>query len=246
MVRRTRKKRSGSTSKAKKPKTSSDLELKTISLLDWTIRQQALDVLRNHQETQLELPVMYAALKTVQEIGMNVQVEDGTEHATKESTDPPSESSLAQPQLSSKMIISEEQCLTDALLAIPYLMYKKAKDTLLLPRTMGGLAYSDAKAKEVAHDVFAKLGPKCCFVNEDELQNHLSAQDAHKLLPFLQQVGREARCQVDELQAHWKESAEAQLLAGTTKSDKTTTTITAEEHDKKEHQDSEPLSETTP
>ena len=77
MVRRTRKKRSGSTSKAKKPKTSSDLELKTISLLDWTIRQQALDVLRNHQETQLELPVMYAALKTVQEIGMNVQVEDG-------------------------------------------------------------------------------------------------------------------------------------------------------------------------
>ncbi|KAL7565538.1 hypothetical protein ACA910_003816 [Epithemia clementina (nom. ined.)] len=183
-----------------------------VSEKDCRVRKRALDLLRGAQSSgddngkeggqsqqqqaphdlqqYVELPVMYAALKRIKEIGIG-----GNGIAPNEEND-------ADPDLTDE----DRQLIQDASLAVPYMMYKRFYEHLMLPRTMGGLAFSDAKAKKIARDIFLAMGPACCkesMTDQDLCQACPSVKpiDALKILPSLKAVGKEARSQLDQIES---------------------------------------------
>ena len=145
-----------------------------------------------YYKQNVELPVLYAAFKRIKEIG-------AWGSQTKE--------------VDSDLTEDEQQLIEDAALAVPYAMYKRLYEHLMLPRTMGGLAFSDAKAKQLARDLFLAMGPACCseFITDQQLsQACLSVKriDARKILPSLKAVGREARSQVKQIEAQLNKGGE--------------------------------------
>lgn len=97
----------------------------------------------------------------------------------------------------------ETSVLDNASLAVPYLMYKKAVDLLVRPRSLGGLAFSAAKADRLVHAAFGDAGaPACCSSSMTERQllkaggAAVAASDARKVLSKLSEVGDEARSKV--------------------------------------------------
>ena len=173
---------------------------------DRRVRKRALDLLRgvdldasqNNGEDdefpplkqRVELPVLYGALKIIKEIGQ------GNAHEE--------ESDLTE---------DDRQLIEDASLAVPYLMYKRFYEQLMLPRTMGGLAFSDAKAMQVARDLFLAMGPACCkeTVTDQQLSEacpSVKRIDARKILPSLHAIGKEARSQLEQVEALLHEGEE--------------------------------------
>jgi hypothetical protein len=99
----------------------------------------------------------------------------------------------------------ESDLLKKASLAVPYLMYKKAVDLLTRPRSMGGLAFSSAKADTLVRGIFEEAGFACCGskMTEKKLMKSCSkivasSSDARKILIKLLEVGEDARSKVPD------------------------------------------------
>jgi len=98
----------------------------------------------------------------------------------------------------------EKELVSDASLAVPYIMSNLAVEHCTRPRSLGGLAYSRAKAENLIRSLFAKMGPACCAdnVKEKDIEKackDISSQDARKIVPKLKQVGIDAKRKVEEL-----------------------------------------------
>eukprot|EP00523_Entomoneis_sp_CCMP467_P010971 CAMPEP_0168740098 /NCGR_PEP_ID=MMETSP0724-20121128/11802_1 /TAXON_ID=265536 /ORGANISM="Amphiprora sp., Strain CCMP467" /LENGTH=366 /DNA_ID=CAMNT_0008787519 /DNA_START=61 /DNA_END=1161 /DNA_ORIENTATION=+ len=193
---------------------------------------------------RIELPILYAALQRIQEIGhpawwryYQPPPQNDDDDESNNNNNNSSSNNYPRPttdETDTDLTEDDLQLIRNASLAVPLLMMRKVYDHLVLPRTMGGLAWSDAKAKQVAKTLFATLGPGCCAetITEQELIRHckkqsqqqqqqqqgndatttttttvvvLKPQEAHKLLPLLKTVGREARSQVPEISAQLEE-----------------------------------------
>jgi hypothetical protein len=142
-----------------------------------------------------DLPTLYAALKFVRE---RLRGRTGADRGY--------------------VVTAPEQDLLDqACLAVPYLMYKKAVDLLMRPRSMGGLAFSSAKADAIVRGIFEGVGIAALAggpaVTEKRLARACpkllpSASDARKILGKLAEVGEEARSKVAEFEARLDANAE--------------------------------------
>jgi hypothetical protein len=136
-----------------------------------------------------DLPSMYAALKLIRE-------------------------RMSKLDKGYAMTSGESDLYHKASLAVPYLMYKKAVDLLMRPRSMGGLAFASAKADATVRGIFEGAGIACCGtkMTEKKLLKSCSAvvsspADARKILTKLAEVGNEARSKVNELAAALTEEA---------------------------------------
>jgi hypothetical protein len=153
-------------------------------------RERAIELLRSADD----LPSSYAALKLVNEI---VGIDEARIMAKRVA----------------RLLSPADQVLIDqASLAVPYLMYQLCVEEFTQPRAQGGLAYSHAKAVEMASILFEKAGPACCCAdNITELQlvkkcrggknnttDIITKNDARKVLPILKKIGIIARSKIDE------------------------------------------------
>jgi hypothetical protein len=148
-----------------------------------------LTLLFDALRSSADLPTMYAALKFTK---VRMANEDKGYEAT----------------------ARENDLLKKASLAVPYLMYKKAVDLLTRPRSMGGLAFSSAKADTLVKGIFEEAGFACCGsrMTEKKLMNSCSkivssSSDARKILNKLLEVGEEARSKVPDFMANLYASA---------------------------------------
>lgn len=142
-----------------------------------------------------DLPACYACLKIIRE-----------EFAKTRSAD-----NNAIPLLTDK----EQELINQANLAVPYLMCKKAIDLCTLPRSLGGLALSSAKARTLCLTVFEKCqGLSCCSSSMTDkkivrlCKGSLTVQDAIRVLPKLAEVGIAARSKVNEIRESILKKAE--------------------------------------
>lgn len=117
----------------------------------------------------------------------------------------------------------EKELVSDASLAVPYIMSNLAVEHCTRPRSLGGLAYSRAKAENLIRSLFAKMGPACCAddVKEKDIEKackDISSQDARKIVPKLKQVGTDAKRKVEELREQLLAARPKTTEKGTTKS----------------------------
>jgi hypothetical protein len=121
------------------------------------------------------------------------------------------------------MTPGESDLYEKACLAVPYLMYKKAVDLLMRPRSMGGLAFAASKAEATVRGIFEAVGVAACGskMTEKKLLRSCpgavsTAADARKILTKLAEVGSEARSRVAELSASVAEGASKSAMAAVT------------------------------
>lgn len=170
------------------------------------LSRKELDILFDSLREANDLASSYASLKLIKDGLPPAAVVVGEEKVVVE------QEGEAKHDLSLCLTKEEQELLAQASLAVPYLMCKMTKEVCTRPRSMGGLAFSSAKADMFVTDLFLKMGPSCCFektLEEDLIEQSLQPADARKLLPKLKEVGLHARSKVDELSATVKVKAQA-------------------------------------
>ncbi|GKY96104.1 hypothetical protein MPSEU_000570700 [Mayamaea pseudoterrestris] len=91
--------------------------------------------------------------------------------------------------------------------AVAFLMCQKAIEVCTLPKTLGGLAFAQAKADNIVRHLFETIGIAACFedTTEQDLvkvcrgKDTIEAHDLRKVLPKLKSIGADARGGIDQI-----------------------------------------------
>jgi hypothetical protein len=86
-------------------------------------------------------------------------------------------------------------------------MCKKAIELCTLPKSLGGLAFAQAKADNIVRKIFETLGVASCFETTSEKDlaqacrgnDVIEQQDLRKVLPKLKSIGLESRERIDQV-----------------------------------------------
>ncbi len=100
--------------------------------------------------------------------------------------------------------------------ASEYLMFKSVVERLTRPRSFGGLAWAETKAKQIADKLFETMGSECCAVDVSEnklvKKGGQEMTDARRILPHLIAVGEEINDKKEELRSKVLEAPESELI----------------------------------
>ena len=110
--------------------------------------------------------------------------------------------------------------LTNAGTALAFLMCKKAIELCTLPKSLGGLAFAQAKADNIVRHLFETMGVAACF--EDTTEKDLlkacrdnaviDQQDLRKVLPKLKLIGVESRERIEQVRTEVQAAKENDLV----------------------------------
>lgn len=151
-----------------------------------------LRVYMDKLETVSDLTSLYATLKLTLDA---IKSKEETDHNTSAAT-----------LLSKKDQFLLEQSQT----ALAFLMCKKAIELCTRPKSLGGLAFAQAKADNIVRKLFTSMGVKVCATStteqdlvkalpHDDVKDPQQQQDLRKVLPKLKLIGMEASIKVDQV-----------------------------------------------